>query len=535
MCEGRIDRLLTPMHRFIGHTTDTSLDEQRDHADEESGDEDAGDDGDEGAIGHTQQRSLHCVSSPERIARERTDATDADITRLTSLTESWGILADLSQADLVLWLPTWNGAGYVAAALVRPTTAPTTQPEEVVGTFTPRGRMPDVDRAMLGGIVGDRTDPRAIAVPGVDAKVIGVIARHAHASAAGLFQHIYARVASILFDMVAQGRFPPEGSMSGVSARLAPRVGDGVITVDGAGRVQQATPNAISAFRRMGLATDLIGADLARTVVRLTHRPGPVDAAVAPLASGRIGGMVEVEGSQASLVISSWPLVEAGQRTGALICVRDVTDLRSRDRALLSKDAALREVHHRVKNNLQTVAALLRLQSRRVVAPEAREALTEAGRRVAAIAAVHDILAVSPGEDVAMDAVLTRLVELSGQLATTGGGQPPRIEMTSQVGEVPGDIAGPIAMAVSELLANAMEHSGAGVVTIRADRERRSDGEWLRIEVADDGIGISPGQSAGLGLQIVRSLIEEDLRGQVEISAGGEGTGTIAGLLVPGG
>lgn len=509
-----------------------SLEEQRDHADEECGDEDAGDDSDECSIGHSRQRSLLCVSSLERIARERTDTTDADIARLNDLTESWGILADLSQADLVLWLPTWNGAGYVAGALVRPTTAPTTQPEEIVGTFTPRGRMPEVDRAMSGGIVGDRSDPHAIAVPGVEARVAGVLARHAHASATGLFQHIYSRVATILFDMVSVGRFPVEDSMSGVSSRLAPRVGDGIITVDAAGMVQQATPNAISAFRRMGLATDLIGADLARTVVRLTHRPGPVDAAVAPLANGRIAGMVEVEGTQASLVISSLPLFESGQRTGALICVRDVTDLRSRDRALLSKDAALREVHHRVKNNLQTVAALLRLQSRRVVAPEAREALIEAGRRVAAIAAVHDILAVSPGEAVAMDAVLTRLVELSGQLATAGGGQAPRITMSSEVGEVSGDIAGPVAMAVSELLANAMEHSGAGEVAIRAERERRDDAEWVTIEVADDGVGITPGQSSGLGLQIVRSLIEEDLRGQVEMSAPIVGTGTIVRLRV---
>ena len=87
-------------------------------------------------------------------------------------------------------------------------------------------------------------------------------------------------------------------------------------------------------------------------------------------------------------------------------------------------------------------------------------------------------------------------------------------------------------MAVSELLANAMEHSGAGEVAIRADRERRDDGEWVTIEVADDGVGISSGQSSGLGLQIVRSLIEEDLRGQVEMSAPTLGTGTIVRLRV---
>ncbi len=466
--------------------------------------------------------------SSESIARERTDATDADIARIAAITQTWGILADLSQADLILWLPTWNGAGYVAAAHVRPTTAPTTLPEEIIGRFTPKGRLSDVDRAVTGGIVGDRGDPCAIAVPGIDSRVVGVVARHAQPTNAGLFHEVYARVSGMLFDMLASGTFPPPGAGVGVSARLAPRVGDGVITVDAEGRIDRASPNAVSAFRRLGLATELVGADLARTVVRLTRRAGPVDATVSPLASGRVAGMAEIEGAQGSLVISSWPLLDQGRRTGALICVRDVTDLRSRDRALLSKDAALREVHHRVKNNLQTVAALLRLQSRRVQAPEARDALTEAGRRVAAIAAVHDILAVSPGEDVAMDDVLTRLVDLSEQVSAASGAASARIEVISDLGEIPGDIAGPVAMAVSELLANAIEHAQATTVIVNARRVADSPTGSVVIDVIDDGVGIPTEHTSGLGLQIVRSLIEEDLRGTVQIRRNDQGPGTSA-------
>jgi two-component sensor histidine kinase len=506
------------------------LDEQCDHADEQSRNEDCGDDGDEGSIAHGRQRSLLPVSSIEGIARERTDASDADIAHLSAVTQAWGLLADLSQADLVLWLPTWNGAGYVAAAHVRPTTAPTMLPEEIIGQFTPKGRDVDLDRAAGGGIVGDPGDPRAIAVPGVDSRVVAIVARHAQPVNAGLFHEVYARVSGILFQMLSAGTFPPSGAGVGVSARLAPRVGDGVITVDAEGRVDRASPNAVSAFRRLGLATDLVGADLARTVVRLSSRIGPVDASIAPLASGRVAGMVEIEGNRGSLIISSWPLIEHHTRTGALVCVRDVTDLRSRDRALLSKDAALREVHHRVKNNLQTVAALLRLQSRRVSAPEAREALTEAGRRVAAIAAVHDILAVSPGHDVDMDDVLTRLVELSEQVSAAAGTPTPHIDVTSDLGEFPGDIAGPVAMAVSELLANAMEHAQATSVRVIAERLPDRDTGGFRIDVVDNGVGIEPDTHFGLGLTIVRSLIEEDLRGSVRVVRNADGPGTTAGV-----
>lgn len=506
------------------------LNKQGHHADQQSGDQDCRDDGDEGSIAHVGQRSLLSMSTIEGIARERTDASDSDIAHVVAVAQAWGLLADLSQADLVLWLPTWNGAGYVAAAHVRPTTAPTTLPGEIIGQFTPRGRNADLDRAAGGEIVGDPGDPTAIAVPGVDARVVAIVARHAQPVNAGLFHEVYARVSAILFTMLATGMFPPPGAGVGVSARLAPRVGDGIITVDADGRVDRASPNAVSAFRRLGLATDLVGADLARTVVRLSSRIGPVDATIAPLASGRIAGMVEIEGMRGSLVISSWPLWEHGIRTGALVCVRDVTDLRSRDRALLSKDAALREVHHRVKNNLQTVAALLRLQSRRVSAPEARDALTEAGRRVAAIAAVHDILAVSPGDDVDMDDVLTRLVELSEQVQVATGTSMPHIEVSAHLGDIPGDIAGPVAMAVSELLANAMEHAQATSVRVVAQRLPGHASGGFRIDVIDNGIGIGPDPNCGLGLTIVRSLIEEDLRGTVHLSAHTDGPGTTAGF-----
>ncbi len=211
--------------------------------------------------------------------------------------------------------------------------------------------------------------------------------------------------------------------------------------------------------------------------------------------------------------------------------VRDVTDVRVRERALLSKDAALREVHHRVKNNLQTVSSLLRLQSRRVSAPEAQAALAEAGRRVASIAAVHDILAVQPGETVSLDHVLARLVALANELAPGHARErtPPVITVESLVGDVPTDVAGPLAMAVSELLANAVEHAHATRIVAHAFRDVQ--GEWC-VQVSDDGVGIPTDHVPGLGMQIVSMLVEEDLHGTVTWEQREEG-GTRASVRVP--
>src|SRR5699024_11467842 len=91
---------------------------------------------------------------------------------------------------------------------------------------------------------------------------------------------------------------------------------------------------------------------------------------------------IEAEARGATVLFRALPLHPRGQSAGALVLVRDVTEVKRRDRALLSKDATIREIHHRVKNNLQTVAALLRLQGRRTSSQQGRRALGESVRRV---------------------------------------------------------------------------------------------------------------------------------------------------------
>ena len=100
-------------------------------------------------------------------------------------------------------------------------------------------------------------------------------------------------------------------------------------------------------------------------------------------------------------------MLHRGEVTGGLILLRDVTDIRRRDRLLLSKDATIREVHHRVKNNLQTISSLLRLQARRSVDhATARSRLREAERRIRSIARVHEVLSHDPGEQVAFGEIV---------------------------------------------------------------------------------------------------------------------------------
>ena len=133
---------------------------------------------------------------------------------------------------------------------------------------------------------------------------------------------------------------------------------------------------------------------------------------------------MEVDAGGAAVLLRTLPLVVHGKAAGAAMLIRDVTEVKRRDRALLSKDATIREIHHRVKNNLQTVAALLRLQARRTNNAEGREALIESVRRVSSIALVHDALSMSVDEEVNLDEVVDRILPIMNDVATVDSADP---------------------------------------------------------------------------------------------------------------
>jgi len=460
------------------------------------------------------------MGSLDRVAGERTDLASAEVEHLQALVGAWALVADLAMSDLVLWLPTWNAGGWVAGALVRPSTASTAVTEDIVGTFIPRGRKGDVDRAGASGRPSMAADGSQAVPVRLSGRVVAVIERLAGPDRsdvgprrAGGLEEMYLELADALLVMCGEGTFPP-GDIDWATGSAPPRVGDGLLRVDEQGRVIFASPNAVSAFRRLGLARPLEGADLAAIATRLWHRPGPIDESLALAASGRIATYAEVENPSACVTLRSVPLRPGGRAQGAVVLVRDITDLRRRERALLSKDASLREVHHRVKNNLQTVGALLRLQSRRVQAHEAREALAEAGRRVAAIAAIHEVLAQEPGDSIDFDSVLDRILAVERDLAAAYA---PGVVITREgsLGAIDTETATPLAMAVSELVHNAVEHASASAITVTPTRTGRT----LRVTVADDGRGLPDDVDEGLGLQIVRSLVEQDLHGTLTMGS----------------
>ncbi len=481
------------------------------------------------------------------LVRAHTDLDAGDVGWLHLLLADWQIIADLSFADLVLWLPDREGKGFWAGAQMRPTTGPTAYVDDVVGTFIPRGRRPLLDTAYADGRLVREGDPewrddvpvRAESIPvRRGERVIAVIGRNTNllgVRTPSRLELSYLQTAADLTQMIAGGHFPAPGQRGDHAD--SPRVGDGFVRVDDQGRVVYASPNALSVYRRLGHRGDLEGTVLADATRHLVPARRRLDEeTLSAVLGGRGARDTEIEGEGTSLIVRSIPLRPKGEHLGALILVRDVTDLRRRDRELVTKDTTIREIHHRVKNNLQTVAALLRLQARRIDEPAAKSALEEAVRRVGSIAIVHETLSQTAEGSVAFDEIADRLMTMVAEVTAVAGGV--RVRRDGTFGRVPSETATALAMVLTEVLQNAAEHGyptdgGPGEIVVDV---RRSLGR-LTCTVTDDGVGVPDGfdldTSTHLGLSIVRTLVESELGGQLTLARVGPRGGTRVRVDVP--
>jgi two-component sensor histidine kinase len=479
------------------------------------------------------------VPSLDDIARFQTSLSSDDVAWLHALVTDWQIIADLSFADLVLWVPDAEAKGMWAGAQIRPTTGPTTLFEDVAGTFMPSGRIDEIEQALTSGeIVAERIaelpDGRRIRVELIpvthEGRTLAVISRRSAESAlrtASTLEAAYFEAAGELAEMIRRGEFPLPGTRSDLADSL--RVGDGFVRTNAAGTVRYASPNAMSAYRRLGLVGDLVGTQLGHVTSGLVDRR-PTDRGARSILGGEASTEAEIENAAASLLLRVIPLRSDGHRSGALILLRDVTELRLRERELVSKEATIREIHHRVKNNLQTVAALLRLQGRRMELPEARAALDDAVRRVGSIALVHETLSQSFDDNVAFDEIADRLLRTVLDVAeeTPSSGRV-SAERIGSFGLLPGAVATPLAMVLTELIQNASTHafgSQGGTLTLAVNRIR----DRVRLRVSDDGKGLPSDfdPASSLGLSIVTTLVEGELHGSLAFEPRVRGGTTVA-------
>lgn len=452
---------------------------------------------------------------------------------LHQLVGDWQLISDFSFADLVLVTPLQDER-FIIAAACRPATNATALDNDVVNmTFDPADseKFREIIATGQRGTVyihGLRYEGYPVRRAGEDPFAVLALVYSQRSRKETVLRHSsYEEIEEQLLDMVTQGLFPMEGTPSGFR-HGAPRVTDGFTHIDADGAVIFNSPNAVSNLHRLGIRSTFEGQLLAEQITSSIDAETRLDDALPVVLLGRAPWMTELELRGAVLSLRAVPLWKDGKHVGAVVLSRDISELRRRELELVSKDTTIREINHRVKNNLQTVSALLRMQARRADDKKAIEVLSEAQRRVETIALVHQILSQTVDEIVDFSEVLTPLITMATDIASTD------VRVSSEVrgefGMVDANTATRLAVVLNELVSNAVEHGlpHGGHIVVSADRE----GDVLTVQVSDDGVGVpTTGVKQGLGTRIVRTMVEGELHGTIKWEAR-DGGGTTVTLTI---
>jgi two-component sensor histidine kinase/PAS domain-containing protein len=495
-------------------------------------------------------RLLGVENQMNNVVRDCENLTQEDIDFLERLKDDLGILADLSRADVLMYCPLTTGQAVIVAQASPHSILPIYS-ESVVERRVSYADEPDVIRALTEGRrglaeirrqTGNRRSP-AQGAPIVqethpiqisDGRVIAAVSietnliereRHRRRS------RVFRRALHQFQQMILAGTLHGAGQLTPFAEH------DGVLVLDAQHRIQYVSGIATSLYRKLGYVGNL----LKRRIEDLeSDDSGP---ALEALETGecvereiKLHGLIWVK--KAIPLFSSnhrlrniLPARGAAPRVeGVLVTIHDETDARRQQEELLVKVAMIQEIHHRVKNNLQTIASLLRLQSRRAETGAVRRALQEGINRILSVAVIHEFLAHQDARVINIRDVSLRIINQTreGVLDRERGIhldlRGPNIYLPTQPATV-------CALVINELLQNALEHGyerqEGGTVTVNL----RDDGEQITISVDDDGVGLPQefdlARTSSLGLQIVSRLAEGDLKGNFELRSRDKGVSAV--------
>lgn len=218
-------------------------------------------------------------------------------------------------------------------------------------------------------------------------------------------------------------------------------------------------------------------------------------------------------------------LLGTGERQSVdavLVLLHNATEAVQKQRELNVKSAIIQEVHHRVKNNLQTIAAILRIQARRCESDEARQHLLDAVNRILSMSVIHEFLSQDEHQPINIRDVCQRVAQQVTQVAGTPDQEVALVVRGPNI-RLPASQATPAALVINELMLNAMEHGLGGHAKGRIEIELSDLGDAVRVEIQNSGSALPPDfdphHSGSLGLQIVHTLVTDDLKGELQIES----------------
>lgn len=504
------------------------------------------------------------------------DLNESELKLLQQVEEGLAITADVSRADVLLYARQPASRSAVVIAQARPHSISPLYPESMLGATIQAAGDSLVWRALQDGQEGRQQRAVKNAAPVIE-EVYPVRSREGRVIAAlsietNLIEHERQRRRARAFQIALTWlqRMAIRGDLRNARALGPFGEWDGIIVADAQRRITYLSGVATHLYRHLGYLEDLRGKPLGDLQ---THDDEVTAAALRTMLCQRWEGEEQSRywirqviplvtydppwpwRPRLTSLLRRLPLPEEThsrvsgfsdyrRESGVLILIHDDTDARRKQQELNVQRAMVQEVHHRVKNNLQNIAALLRTQARRSQSEEVRRELEEAVNRILSVAIIHDHLAHDRGRAINIRDVFQKIIAQTQQTAVAPDRRI-RFELKGPSILLHHDQVTACALVFNELLLNALEHGLTGQEEGTISVELTNIADRVVIRIADNGAGLPQGfslaQTKSLGLQIVRTLVQDDLKGvlslsQEEIAPDGNGSarkGTVAEVSFP--
>jgi len=463
------------------------------------------------------------------ICRKITALTPNQTQIIDKVASILGLAADLAHAQVTLYAAAQNENFVAIVAQAKPNTSYIDFKTNILGSTVQAVEEPLVWRTLVSGanIAGEREwelgmdalEMRVYPIKDENGQIVAAASFETNSPEASAEGHgMLVETAYLLLSMAATDRAMGRKLYRPLATR------DGIVIIDERGHIVFANSAADGIYKVLG-TNRIIGR-------RVSDRQVNMKLAQQALSTGQPVEK-ELEAGNMILVQRAIPLFAGGLLERTVFIISDVTEIRKKEKELLVKSAVIQEIHHRVKNNLQTIASLLRLQARRTRSAEVKAALRESVNRILSISVVHEFLSQQDKEfiDVAevtkniLDSVIQNMLEPDFNIETV---------LNGQTVILPSEQASSLALVINELIQNSIEHGFVGRKEGLIGVDITTTPEGYQVDIYDNGIGLPANfcldNTSSLGLQIVRTLIENDLGGKFCLFSR---TGTHAFITIP--
>lgn len=457
------------------------------------------------------------------LCLKHTNLNEKDIEIIENIARTIQFIADSTGSDVFIDCPTTHNDAAIVVAEAKPTNKPSLYKEKVVGKLAIRQNEPAVIRAIdigmpgrnIKGITQEQIKVKQSVEPirNNDNNTIGILIIEKDVTE-NLYNdrkiEILAEANEELTTQIAE-KYEKESDITYY-------INEAILIFDENGILKFKNPGADLLYSKLGYNEDILGMNFSNLSVTNVSFKDIISNNCIDEFEHEVGGMC----------LQIKYIVQSNKALNLVVLIRDITDMKQKEKELILKSVVIKEIHHRVKNNLQTIASLLRLQSRRIKNEEFLNAMNDSINRILSIAATHEILAKQGIDEVNIKEVVNRI-----RSSMVSFEKRDNVNLTiSIVGDdfrVSSDKATSTALVVNELLQNSIKHGfkgrDEGEITINIEKGNM----YSTISIIDNGVGfdINKVSKNSLGLMIVRSLIHDKLEGNLDIFSNAEGTKVI--------